>query len=118
MTETEKVIKDKLIEQASKANPFITYQALSEACSLHLDMHSINDRIKIGEMLDNISRSEYKKNRVLLSALVIKAHDKEMLPGKGFFELYGELYDRSVSDKAKKDVHSIELGKVLSLYKK
>jgi hypothetical protein len=59
------------------------------AGSLGLDMSSPDDRLRIGEMLDEINRSEQGAGRPMISAVVV--HSQEGLPGAGFFVCAREL---------------------------
>ncbi|MET3535854.1 hypothetical protein [Chryseobacterium limigenitum] len=80
-----------LIELArNKLNPTITYQKLSDACKLNLNMQdNPHDRIIIGNILGEISEYEHENKRPLLSALVIRLSDGE--EGEGFYRLAERL---------------------------
>lgn len=54
-----------------------------------LDLESEIDRIRMAQILDEISRGEHSLGRPLLSAVVIRK-DRN-LPGEGFFNLAREL---------------------------
>ena len=54
-----------------------------------LDMDSEADRVRIGDLLGEISTSEHQQGRPLLSAVVI--HRDNNMPGQGFFTLAREL---------------------------
>ena len=86
----EKRVRDYLIERIRKEHdPRITYQLLSDNCNLKLNMRNKLNRYKIGTLLGNIARNEFKNKRPLLTALVIKSRDQ--LEGDGFFKLAEEL---------------------------
>ncbi|WP_295221319.1 hypothetical protein [uncultured Chryseobacterium sp.] len=80
-----------LIELArNKLDPTITYQKLSDACNLKLNMQeNPYDRIIIGSILGEISEYEHDNKRPLLSALVIRLSDGE--EGEGFYKLAERL---------------------------
>ena len=54
-----------------------------------LNMESEYDRIRLAQILDEISRGEHSQGRPLLSAVVIRKD--ENLPGQGFFNLARDL---------------------------
>ena len=56
---------------------------------LGLDMSSPDDRLRIGEMLDEINHSEHEAGRPMISSVVV--HSQEGLPGAGFFVCAREL---------------------------
>jgi hypothetical protein len=77
------------------------YQRLIDVAAIHstvnysdladflgLDMSSPDDRLRIGEMLDEINHSEHEAGRPI-SAVVV--HSQEGLPGAGFFVCAREL---------------------------
>ena len=84
-------IRDFLIEiSRDSRNPTITYQKLSDCCNLGLNMRDHpHDRLKIGELLGEISEFEHNNERPLLSALVIRVSDGE--EGDGFYKLAEKL---------------------------
>lgn len=53
------------------------------------DMSRPDDRLRIGEMLDEINNSEHKAGRPMISSVVV--HSQEGLPGAGFFVCAREL---------------------------
>lgn len=87
----DKTVRSFLIELArNKLNPTITYQKLSEACKLNLNMQdNPHDRVIIGSILGEISEYEHENRRPLLSALVIRISDGE--EGEGFYKLAERL---------------------------
>lgn len=68
-----------------------TYQKLSDACKLKLDMQNPDHRNKIAGLLEEISLHEHNNdpNRPLLSSLVLRASDG--MEGDGFFKMAEEL---------------------------
>jgi hypothetical protein len=80
-----------LIELArKKTNQIITYQKLSDACDLKLNMQAgYHIRGEMGQILGEISEYENAHNRPLLSALVVRLGDQ--LEGDGFYKLAEEL---------------------------
>ena len=56
---------------------------------LDLDIHDPADRVRIGQILGDISRKEHDVGRPMLSAVVTLKGDER--PGTGFFELGQEL---------------------------
>ena len=85
-------VRNYLIELSRKrTNQTVTYQKLSDDCSLGLDMrNNPNDRKILGKILGDISTYEHQNNkRPLLSALVIRSGDN--YEGDGFYKLAEEL---------------------------
>ena len=84
-------VRNYLIELArNRTNQTVNYQQLCYDCKLHLEMSIPNDRLVIGEILDEISRFENaKEQRPLLSALVIRKGDN--FEGDGFYKLAQSL---------------------------
>jgi len=56
---------------------------------LALDMENPADRVRVGEILGEISREEHETGHPMLSAVV--THKEDERPGAGFFELAAEL---------------------------
>ncbi len=67
-----------ILVSVAKARTFITYDELKGRMGGP-------GRGYIGEVLEEVSDSEYEKGRPLLSALVV--HTVDLLPGNGFWEL-------------------------------
>lgn len=91
MTPQQKRIRSYLIEKARSRRPTVSYQDLSDACNLKLDMiKNPYDRIVIGYMLGDVSEYEHNKKRPLLSALVVHKNttDEE---GGGFYIMLRQL---------------------------
>jgi hypothetical protein len=84
-------VRQFLIELARKrTNQTITYQKLSDACNLGLNMQEGQHiRAEIGKILGEISSYEHENDRPLLSALVLRANDD--YEGDGFYKLADEL---------------------------
>jgi hypothetical protein len=82
-------VREYLIDLAAKRKT-ITYQELSNACNLGLDMQaSENDRTEIGKILGAISIFEHEHGRPLISAIVItKGSHYE---GDGFYKMAEKL---------------------------
>lgn len=64
------------------------YQELSDEFMLGYDMHDIQDRQEIGNILGQISESEHSKGRPLLSVFI---QHEDGLPGSGFFTMAEQL---------------------------
>ncbi len=80
----------KLIEtlrQVARDRTTIHYEDI--APMLKLDMNDPSHRVRIGEILGDISRGEHDQGRPLLSAVVTQKGEER--PGKGFFTLATEL---------------------------
>ena len=85
-----KIVRNYLIEVARhRTNPTVTYQKLSDDCELNLDMSIPYHRREIGAIIGDISVYEYKRDRPLLSSIVIRAGDN--YEGDGFYKLGEEL---------------------------
>ena len=98
-------IHDKLIAVA-QARETTYYSDIAPLAGL--DMGSEFDRIRIAQILDEISRGEHSSGNPLLSAIVILKG--ENLPGKGFFNLARQLGRHTGRDD---DTYWIEeLGRV------
>jgi len=113
-------IRNKLIEIARKGENTgkISYQELSNQCNLPFDMNSIDDRNKLAHLLGEISTSEVKNGRPMLSAVVIR-HDSH-LSGNGFFELAFllDLYNGSKDEQKKEIFFFKEIKDVYSYWSK
>lgn len=85
------IVRNFLIELArKKSNQIITYQKLSDACNLNLNMQDGDHvRAEIGRILGEISKYENSFNRPFLSSLVVRVGDQ--LEGDGFYKLAEEL---------------------------
>lgn len=82
-------VREYLIDLAAK-HQTISYQKLSNACHLGLDMQASEyDRAEIGRILGEISTFEHNNDRPLLSAIVV--HQGTGYEGDGFFKLAQEL---------------------------
>lgn len=77
-------VRQKLIDFSATRNT-VSYQDLSNIAALGLDMRKRGDVKKISDLLCWISSYELKRNRPLLSAIVVKS--KKKMRGDGFFEL-------------------------------
>lgn len=84
-------VRSFLIELArKKSQQLISYQKLSDTCSLGLNMQdNPSDRSEMGRILGEISVFEHENERPLLSALVIRSGDH--YEGDGFYKLAEEL---------------------------
>lgn len=84
-------VRNFLIELArQRTDQTITYQRLSDECSLRLNMReNPHDRKTMGAILGEISRFEHSHKRPLLSSLVLRAGDN--YEGDGFYKLSEEL---------------------------
>ncbi|MEI6058417.1 MAG: hypothetical protein WCP89_01470 [archaeon] len=86
-------VRDTLINVAKFMRPgtegIIFYEPLNLHCALDLDFSRDADRVKIGKVLDEISRYEISGGRPLLSAVVVQKDT--MRPGKGFGKLVDAL---------------------------
>src|SRR5689334_1597178 len=83
-------VRHYLIELARKrGNQTISYQRLSDACELRLDMSNIVDRNAIANILREISTFEFNNQRPLLSSLVKRSGDN--YEGDGFYKLAERL---------------------------
>jgi len=104
-----------LLVEIAKRKRTIAYSAVAANIThiICLDAHDP----RLGYLLGEISEKEHFEERGMLSVLVVHLSG-DMKPGKGFFELAGELgYD--VSDKVKKETFWIdELKKVYNYWSK
>lgn len=103
-----KEVYDKLVETA-KRNNIISYQTLSNECSLGLDMADISHRNKLADIIGTISHEENENGRPLLSVVVIRSDSNQ--PGNGFFNLATELelYGGSRDDLNRLEFSTMEL---------
>jgi hypothetical protein len=69
--------------QTPKDQKVVSYSEIAPLAKL--DMDNPDDRNRIAEILDEISRHEHAQGRPLLSAVVV--HRGEGTPGKGFFSM-------------------------------
>lgn len=76
-------MRDVLIETARRGD-VIHYAPLGRLYDL--DMASPQHRLRIGEMVGEISRHEVQSGRPMLSSVVVHG-GADALPGKGFFKL-------------------------------
>ena len=79
-------IKDYLI-QVAKQGKVATYSEVNSACELGLDFNNIKDRNIIAEMLGELSESEYKSKRPLLSSIVVLKGQSPLHPADGFHKM-------------------------------
>ena len=97
-----------IIERAKKRIMINYSELLNKITSLKLDIEQVDHRNIMAEMLGEISLSEDKAGRGMLSALVThKTGDME--PGQGFFH-YAEFLGKDISDKTKfwiQEVHKV-----------
>jgi len=84
-------IREKLI-QVAHSHDLITYDDLNKQLNLGLDFSLPPDRDLIGHWLGEISESEVKAKRHMLSAVVVhKEGDGFGDPGKGFYDFAQQL---------------------------
>jgi len=96
---TKQEMKLAIIERAKKHIMINYSELLNKITSLKLDIDQIDHRTIMAEMLGEISLTEDKAGRGMLSAIVThKTGDRE--PGQGFFD-YAEVLGKDVSDKMK-----------------
>ena len=81
-----KVIYERLTTIA-RSGSTTTYGAIAPMANLN--MGNTSDRAKIGRILEEISKTEDKAGRPMLSAVVVRAGDG--YPGSGFFDLAKRL---------------------------
>lgn len=81
-------VRLKLIEVA-KSNNLITYQDLSNACNLGIEMNNQKGGSDIGIILDEITEYENSHKRPLLSVVAVREFEKT--PGRGFYTLCEKL---------------------------
>jgi len=83
------------LEQIVKAPyPFITYEELNLVCNLGLDFkgkNSSRDRNILADILGTISEHESRKERPMLSAIVVLKNSRPPAPSFGFFHYAREL---------------------------
>jgi len=115
LSEQEKTVRKHLIKLAHNAKKndsyvYISYQKLCDACRPpRLNMQNKADVLKIGEILDNISKYEHRNGRPILSSLVV--NKSSMQPGDGFYELCKELFPKS-GDLEKQREERVDFGMV------
>ena len=86
------------IVERAKQRSMITYsELLNKVPSMQLELERPDHRSIMAEMLGEISLSEDKAGRGMLSALVVHKTG-DMVPGQGFFH-YARDLGRDVSDK-------------------
>ena len=83
------LVRKYLIDLSSNGKT-ISYQELSDACRLDLDMQASQfDRAEIGRILGEVSTYEHENGRPLISAIVLSKGS--LYEGDGFFKLAEEL---------------------------
>lgn len=80
----------KLLLKYARVGTTITYSDLNQKCELGLDFGYPPDKKLMGELLGEISEHEHKRNRPLLSALVLQKSGK-MDQGDGFYKMCERL---------------------------
>ena len=88
MDEILKKSMRKCLIDLAKNKEHMRYQAFSDKFQLGYDMHDIEDRKKIGEILGEISEAEHSERKPLLSVFI---QHEDGLPGPGFFKMAEEL---------------------------
>ena len=78
----------KSLIKLAKNMDHMRYQEFCDEFLLGYDMHDIQDRQKIGNILGQISESEHFKGRPLLSVFI---QHEDGLPGPGFFTMAEQL---------------------------
>ena len=108
-----KAIYEKLKETA-KNRQTVTYTEIAPLAGL--DMSIPVHRDQIGDLLGEISETENKNDRPMLSVIVI--HRNNNMPGKGFFKLAKELGLYSIV-RFRDDISffSFELNRVFDYWK-
>ena len=89
-SEKEKAMHQQIYERlvlVARQQDVVTYTDIAPLAELSMDNEA--DRLRIGGILGEISSSEYRQDRPLLSAVVI--HRDNNIPGLGFFTLAREL---------------------------
>jgi hypothetical protein len=99
-------IRAKLIELARNKRT-TTYSELNEALGLGYNLKKSKDRNILAKELEEISVFEFYGVRPLLSILVNRNDTKK--PGKGFYKMYGRLFDKNWKRKYTNDSFDIEL---------
>jgi len=79
----------KLIEVAEQ-DTVITYSRLNSELGLGLNFESPGDRVKMSDMLGEISEHEFEHDRPLLSGVVIEKK-VPLFPAHGFFSMAKKL---------------------------
>jgi len=79
------------LKQAARANIPVTYGEI--AALIGLDMSRVDHRDQIADLLGEISESEHKLGRPMLSVVAVHSEQGEPagIPGKGFFKLAKQL---------------------------
>lgn len=85
MTTLENLITK--LRDVARARQTIHYSDI--APMLNLDMSDPKDRVRIGEILGDISKAEHSEGRPLISVVV--THKEDERPGPGFFALGQQL---------------------------
>lgn len=85
-----------------RGDPFVTYKELVEHLGYSIEDEFDGDRA--GVIAGQISRMEYKKTRIMLSALVVTVDTKRV--GHGFYSLAGEF--NLIRKKDHYDVNGLE----------
>lgn len=83
-------IRSRLIQSAREKST-ITYSLLNDELSLGFDFSISSDRVAFGVLLEEVSVFEHKKNRPLLSALVVQSGSSKT-QGSGFNKLCEKLH--------------------------
>jgi hypothetical protein len=83
------------LTEIAAAQSTVSYSELGDL--LGLDMSNADDRLRIGEMLDEINHAEHSASRPMISAVVV--HSQEGVPGAGFFVCARELGRLSGRDR-------------------
>ena len=82
-------VRKKLIQVARGRANLMTYQSLIYEAELGLNLENSHEKSMLTEVIDEISESEYKKGRPLLSALVHTKGQKNQ--GDSFYRLCERL---------------------------
>ena len=100
------------LRRVARAQGTTTYRAI--AAQVGLDLDDPADREALRRILREISTHEHQQGRPLLSAVVVLAGKR--LPGRGFYDLAGELGLHAGGDDA--DFHRRELARVHAAWKR
>jgi hypothetical protein len=73
----------KALIQVARKQTVIHYSDLAMQLGLNMDLPQ--DRVKIGQILDDINFNEHSNERPLISAVVV--HKGSLRPGEGFFKM-------------------------------
>lgn len=81
------------LKEVARDRKLITYSEVNEECKLELDFEKREGRVKIGELLSEISEHEVESGRPMLPAVVVRKEEDGTYgdPGEGFYELAREL---------------------------